>query len=69
MTCADLSDQTKDWRITKKVAELIYDEFFTQGDMEKQMGKTPVEMMDRDKAFIPDLQISFMNDVCLPVFS
>lgn len=39
MTCADLSDQTKDWSEAKRVAQMIYAEFFTQGDMEKKMGK------------------------------
>ena len=30
MTASDLSDQTKDWLKTKKIAELVYTEFFTQ---------------------------------------
>lgn len=38
MTCADLSDQTKHWSVVKKVAKYISDEFFYQGDMEKEMG-------------------------------
>lgn len=68
MTCADLSDQTKSWKNTKRVAELIYEEFFHQGDLEKSMGRNPIEMMDRDRACIPDLQIGFLQDVCLPVY-
>ncbi|XP_015181988.1 PREDICTED: cGMP-dependent 3',5'-cyclic phosphodiesterase-like isoform X1 [Polistes dominula] len=69
MTCCDLSDQTKDWTITKKTAELIYEEFFSQGDLERSMGKTPIEMMDRNKAFIPDLQVEFITDIVVPVFT
>ncbi|KAI4497188.1 hypothetical protein M0802_007672 [Mischocyttarus mexicanus] len=69
MTCCDLSDQVKDWTITKKTAELIYEEFFSQGDLEKSMGKTPIEMMDRSKAFIPDLQVQFITDIVVPVFT
>lgn len=38
MTCADLSDQTKHWSVVKKVAKYITDEFFYQGDLEKEMG-------------------------------
>ena len=30
MTASDLSDQTKDWVNAKKIAELVYNEFFTQ---------------------------------------
>ncbi|CAL4063774.1 unnamed protein product [Meganyctiphanes norvegica] len=68
MTAADLSDQTKDWQSSKHVAELIYKEFFTQGDLEKAMGNEPVEMMDRDKAFIPELQLGFLDEVAVPVY-
>lgn len=32
MSASDLSDQTKDWKTTRRVAELIYKEFFSQGD-------------------------------------
>ncbi|XP_073968007.1 cGMP-dependent 3',5'-cyclic phosphodiesterase-like [Bombus fervidus] len=35
MTCCDLSDQTKQWKVSKKTAEQIYDEFFSHGDLEK----------------------------------
>lgn len=48
---------------------LVYREFFSQGDLEKAMGNRPVEMMDRDKACIPTLQIQFIDDVALPVYS
>ena len=40
----------------KHSAQLVYTEFFSQGDMEKAMGNKPVESMDREKAFIPSLQ-------------
>ncbi|XP_023014111.1 cGMP-dependent 3',5'-cyclic phosphodiesterase [Leptinotarsa decemlineata] len=68
MTCADLSDQTKDWPETKKVAQLIYTEFFMQGDLEKKMGKQPEHMMDREKASIPDHQLEFLNECCICIF-
>ncbi|XP_078683498.1 cGMP-dependent 3',5'-cyclic phosphodiesterase-like isoform X5 [Branchiostoma floridae x Branchiostoma belcheri] len=68
MTSCDLSDQTKGWGTTKKIAELIYQEFFRQGDLEKSMGYRPHEMMDREKAFIPDLQISFLENIAMPLY-
>ncbi|KAL0125204.1 hypothetical protein PUN28_004382 [Cardiocondyla obscurior] len=69
MTCCDLSDQTKDWKLSKKTAEQIFDEFFSQGDLEKSMGNAPVEMMDRERASIPDLQIQFITNLVIPVFT
>ncbi|VDN06480.1 unnamed protein product [Thelazia callipaeda] len=68
MTSADLSDQTKDFRNSKAIAENIYKEFFSQGDLEKQMGNRPLEMMDRDRACVPKLQLEFMDTIAVPVF-
>uniref|UniRef100_A0A8C5GC83 Phosphodiesterase n=1 Tax=Gouania willdenowi TaxID=441366 RepID=A0A8C5GC83_GOUWI len=68
MTSCDLSDQTKNWKTTRKIAELIYKEFFSQGDLEKAMGNRPSEMMDREKAYIPELQISFMEHIAMPIY-
>ena len=48
--------------------ELIYMEFFSQGDLEKEMGNRPVESMDREKACIPKLQIEFISDIVIPVY-
>ncbi|PIO54108.1 hypothetical protein TELCIR_24537, partial [Teladorsagia circumcincta] len=48
--------------------ENIYREFFSQGDLEKQMGASPLEMMDRDRAAVPKIQLDFMDTVALPVF-
>lgn len=68
MTASDLSDQTKDWLKTKKIAELVYTEFFTQGDLEKAMGNKPAESMDRERACIPSLQIQFIDQIVEPVY-
>ncbi|GMT18660.1 hypothetical protein PFISCL1PPCAC_9957 [Pristionchus fissidentatus] len=68
MTASDLSDQTKHFKSSKGIAENIYTEFFSQGDLEKQMGASPVEMMDRERACVPRVQIDFIDTVALPVF-
>lgn len=46
----------------------MYAEFFAQGDLEKQMGLSPKEMMDRQKACVPELQIEFISTVVRPSF-
>ena len=35
---------------------------------EKHMGLTPMEMMDRERAVIPKLQIDFLDAIALPVY-
>jgi cGMP-dependent 3',5'-cyclic phosphodiesterase len=68
MTCCDLNDQIKIWSTVQRVAELVYTEFFAQGDLERQMGLNPNLMMDRKKACIPALQIEFLDTVVTPTY-
>jgi cAMP-specific phosphodiesterase 4 len=47
---------------------LLFQEFFTQGDIEKQMG-LPVSMLcDRDTVNVAKSQPGFGNFVCIPLF-
>lgn len=48
--------------------KMLYKEFFSQGDLEKALGRNPMEMMDRERASIPDLQIGFIDHIVLPAF-
>jgi cGMP-dependent 3',5'-cyclic phosphodiesterase len=68
ITCCDLNDQIKSWDTVYRVAELVYTEFFTQGDLERQMGISPNLMFDRKKANVPALQIEFLDAVIRPTF-
>lgn len=47
MTAADLSASTKPWDIQIKTVQVIFKEFYEQGDKERAAGKTPIAMMDR----------------------
>ncbi|CAD5124731.1 DgyrCDS13001 [Dimorphilus gyrociliatus] len=68
ITCSDLSDQAKCFSNSKTVANLIYNEFFSQGDMEKAQGITPSVQMDRQRANISEDQVNFLDRIALPVF-
>lgn len=69
MTCCDLSDQVRAWSTNKEVANLVYSEFFAQGDMEREMGLAPNTMMDRRRACVPQLQIEFIDTCVRPTFA
>ena len=45
------------------------DEFFSQGDLEKSMGNSLIEMMNRERASIPDLQVKFITNIVLLLFT
>ncbi|CAH8855358.1 unnamed protein product [Trichobilharzia szidati] len=68
VTACDLNDQCKDWYNTREAAKLIYHEFFIQGDLEKSWNLTPQPSLDRNKAFIPELQVYFLDSIVLPCF-
>ncbi|KAI6661608.1 Sperm phosphodiesterase 5 isoform X2 [Oopsacas minuta] len=70
MTACDLSAITKPWRVQKRVAELVAQEFFYQGDLEREKGNQVPEMMDREKAHkLPDLQVRFIDRLCISVYT
>ena len=70
MTACDLSAITKPWRVQKRVAELVAQEFFYQGDMEREKGNQVPEMMDREKAHkLPDLQVRFIDGLCISIYT
>nr|CAD7461432.1 unnamed protein product [Timema tahoe] len=55
MTTSDLSGQAKSFFVAKKISDGVYKEYYQQGDVEKEMGLCPLDMLDRDKQEnIPD---------------
>ncbi|XP_021348961.1 dual 3',5'-cyclic-AMP and -GMP phosphodiesterase 11-like isoform X1 [Mizuhopecten yessoensis] len=70
MTASDVSAITKPWEVQLAVADLIANEFFEQGDMEKAQFKIkPMDMMDRDKKdHLPDMQVNFIDVICMPIY-
>ena len=62
MTASDLIAITKPWPVQYQVAECIYDEFFYQGDLEKQEGREIQDMFNRDfTETIPKFQMVWKN--------
>ena len=65
---ADLSNPAKLPEVYDKWVELLFIEFFNQGDVEKSKG-LPVSMLcDRETTFIPKTQIGFINFIVIPQF-
>lgn len=49
MTAADLSASAKPWDVQNKTVNVIFEEFYDQGDKERAAGRKPIPMMDRYK--------------------
>ncbi|XP_042192784.1 cone cGMP-specific 3',5'-cyclic phosphodiesterase subunit alpha' [Callorhinchus milii] len=70
MTGCDLSAITKPWEVQSKVALMVANEFWEQGDLERTvLEQQPIPMMDRNKAAeLPKLQCGFIDFVCTFVY-
>ena len=64
---ADISNPTKKFDIYFKWAKLVVEEFYAQGDKEKELGLKC--FCDRDKVTIYRNQIGFIDFIELPFFS
>lgn len=53
MTASDLAASAKPWDIQVKTVKVIFEEFYEQGDAERNAGRIPIPMMDRNQ---PDQQ-------------
>ncbi|KAJ3094981.1 hypothetical protein HDU97_007405 [Phlyctochytrium planicorne] len=67
--CADLNNPTKNLEASKAWACKVLEEFFNQGDRERQMGITVSTFMDRKETNIPKCQIGFIDILVSPLFA
>lgn len=70
MTASDLSASTKPWDVQTQTVNVIFEEFYQQGDAEREAGRTPIPMMDRNQ---PNQQaasqVGFLTGICLPCYT
>lgn len=67
--CADLSNPVHPLQTYQKWVVRVTDEFFSQGDKEKELGMPPSPMCDRDNTNIPSMQVNFIDFVIAPLYT
>jgi 3',5'-cyclic-nucleotide phosphodiesterase len=70
MKVGDISNVSRPFELADKWCDILNEEFFHQGDLEKESGiglTSPLN--DRDKANKPKSQIGFYNFICLPLYT
>lgn len=65
---SDISNPAKPYIVYKKWVSLVFEEFFGQGDVEKQKGIPVTIMCDRETTSITKAQIGFISFVVKPTF-
>jgi hypothetical protein len=63
-----ITKKARPFRWGAKWAELLVEEFVSQGDLEKELGMPVLPMNDRDKVILEDSQIGFIRFVALDLF-
>ena len=70
MTGSDLCASAKPWDQQLKTVSVIYEEFYIQGDYERECGRHPVPIMNRYLEHEQALhQVGFLNGICIPCYS
>ena len=66
---ADISNVSRPFEIADKWCDVLNEEFFRQGDNEKQQGiELTSPLNDRENSNKPKSQIGFYNFICIPIY-
>ncbi|KAI9026195.1 hypothetical protein DFJ74DRAFT_704690 [Hyaloraphidium curvatum] len=65
---ADISNAARPWTLCKKWSDFVVQEFFQQGDAERELGLTISPNMDRYTADQYSISIGFIDFLCKPFY-
>lgn len=68
MHIADISNPSKTWDMSFKWTEWLYEEFFAQGDKERELGMQISDLMDRTTINIAKSSIGFIDVIVEPAY-
>lgn len=68
LKCADICNPCRHWPISERWSRQVCEEFFRQGDMERQVGVPVTPVCDRQANTVAKIQIGFMEVVVRPLF-
>lgn len=59
LKCADISNPCRPWEVSKKWSQKVCEEFFRQGDYERQLNLPVTALCDRQTTSVPKIQAGF----------
>uniref|UniRef100_A0A0C9PSV9 Phosphodiesterase n=3 Tax=Fopius arisanus TaxID=64838 RepID=A0A0C9PSV9_9HYME len=68
LKCADISNPCRPWDISRKWSYKVCEEFFRQGDYERQLNLPVTPLCDRSSISIPKIQVGFFEFVVTPLY-
>lgn len=67
LKCADISNPCRPWDISKKWSLKVCEEFYRQGDFERQLNLPVTSLCDRQTTTVPKIQTGFFKFVVSPL--
>nr|XP_029729554.1 uncharacterized protein LOC109400568 isoform X1 [Aedes albopictus] len=67
LKCADICNPCRPWDISKKWSLKVCEEFFRQGDYERQLNLPVTSLCDRHSTSVPKIQTGFFKFVVTPL--
>ncbi|XP_034669155.1 calcium/calmodulin-dependent 3',5'-cyclic nucleotide phosphodiesterase 1 isoform X2 [Drosophila subobscura] len=64
--CSDISHPAKQWGVHQRWTMLLLEEFFRQGDLEKELGLPFSPLCDRNNTLVAESQICFIDFIVEP---
>ncbi|XP_034231966.1 uncharacterized protein LOC117639963 isoform X4 [Thrips palmi] len=68
LKCADISNPCRPWDVSRKWSQKVCEEFFRQGDYERQLNLPITSLCDRTTNSVPKIQAGFFKFVVAPLF-
>ncbi|XP_075230005.1 uncharacterized protein LOC142329369 isoform X2 [Lycorma delicatula] len=68
LKCADISNPCRPWDVSRKWSQKVCEEFFRQGDYERQLNLPVTSLCDRHSTSVPKIQAGFFRFVVAPLF-
>lgn len=66
--CCDISNPAKPWELSRRWTMLVMEEFFHQGDLERDLSLPISPLCDRHSTYLPESQIGFIDFIVEPSF-
>ncbi|XP_073976391.1 high affinity 3',5'-cyclic-AMP phosphodiesterase 7A-like isoform X3 [Rhodnius prolixus] len=68
LKCADISNPCRPWDVSRKWSQKVCEEFFRQGDFERQLNLPVTALCDRHTTSVPKIQAGFFRFVVSPLY-
>jgi len=69
LKCADISNPTRPLHLADYWSQMVQEEFFAQGDLEKQKRLNTSPFMDVEHAALPKMSVNFIDFLVTPLYS